>query len=261
MRGAVGVVRPKRKSAMTKNRRFLSFVSSVSLVTVLALGAASPAMAESSPAGTSEQIPAAALADVDQHLQGLGVSSSDREGLIDSLIRGEAWDSMNGAKPVSVDSTTPGKTVTRFADGSITVSSVEQPSRISSSDTKGVSRAAKLAPPRGCKALPNSKGWIRRADCTVKVDLVLIMLAFEADYSVKSGYGRIDAVRYPQARTIGGWHDSLSLKIGRKVSSGKAPATARLSARVGVGPFKGIGVSNTAWTQLNVLSSATITHN
>lgn len=63
--------------------------------------------------------------------------------------------------------------------------------------SQGTGGLTPMAAPSGCDSLPNSGGWIRRADCFV-YDSVNFLRGVSAsayfDYSVKSGAGRIDRI-------------------------------------------------------------------
>lgn len=198
------------------------------------------------------------MAGIQAELQHYGVPVAQQEDLIAGIRAGESWDSLGGGSPVSIDQLTTGETVERFADGSIKVTQVETP-------TSAIEPAPGTVGPMavtGCRALSNSAGWIRRADCRVRVSYAVIWMEFTADYSVKSGAGRVDAVRQASMGVTFGDYKGLKLSITRKLNSGSAPATARITATSWVGPIEQANVyKGTAWMQLNVLTSAWTTNN
>lgn len=107
----------------------------------------------------------------------------------------------------------------------------------------------------GCRALSDQNGWIRRADCYVYDSFPLIPFVsgwFYADYSVKTGYGRVDTVYGKGAQCFGGGGvTDHALYIARKLSSGTVPARAVHSWRCEV-----LGVSGPARHDLLVRTSA-----
>lgn len=79
----------------------------------------------------------------------------------------------------------------------------------------------------GCTALPNSGGWVRRADCTVYGSRTppTSSASILVSYSVKSGGGRIDGTPSQLAtRCAVGAPANKSLTIIRRLNSGSVPA-------------------------------------
>lgn len=108
---------------------------------------------------------------------------------------------------------------------------------------------------RGCRAIPNSGGWIRRKNCIIKLDSIGIGFGFVGDYSVKSGAGRIDRAskrddwhynRVPGRNLIG-----RDLKLGRKLSTSKIYAWAHSWHTTEMG-----GVTTTRYLEFRVKGSA-----
>lgn len=91
----------------------------------------------------------------------------------------------------------------------------------------------------GCRTLPNQNGWVRRADCLVYDStrgVAVISGQFTADYSVKSGGGRVDLVygAHAQCGTVGPV-TSQNLEIVRPQNVGTVPARAMHEFKCGVG--------------------------
>lgn len=187
----------------------------------------------------------------------MGVGEEARSRLIAKWNNGEAWDSMTGVPPESVvTEEVDGFLVTRsvFPDGSVSNLSLETPAPVPAPGTVGVF----AKPLTGCKALPSSGGWIRRAECKADAVYGTYTLEFNVDYSVKSGGGRIDNTYNELCDVIPPFGVSnCTLSTSRKQSSGSVPAAARLSATF----TPPVGGTITAWVQLHVYGSAWVTNN
>jgi len=190
-------------------------------------------------------------------LEAMGVEGEDQSRLISKWKNGQAWDSMTGVAPVSVTSEdVDGFVVTRsvFPDGSVSILSLEIPSAAPAPGTVGIF----AKPLTGCKALPSSGGWTRRAECKADAVYGTYAVSFNVDYSVKSGGGRIDNTYNAACEVIPPYSVSnCSLSTSRKLNSGSVPAAARLSATF-TAP---IGGAVNAWVQLHVYGSAWVTNN
>lgn len=80
-----------------------------------------------------------------------------------------------------------------------------------------------------CEALSNKDGWIRRANCKVfdqNAGPTIISGTFYADYSVKTGRGRIDKVFAPREQCGTGGGNNPELFINRRLDDGNVPAQA-----------------------------------
>lgn len=215
---------------------------------------------------TRESVSSSAVAPLDESTQAqfrseferYGVPLEKQEELIANHEAGKLWDSNSGATAVTTESNAAGETIQRFADGSIAVTSVEQPAATQGEVTPmAVSR---------CRAVPGSGGYQKRVDCLVNKNTVQTNQSFEADYQVKSGAaGRILAVRNPVYWCYfpGCKMSSPDLRITRSTSSGSTPATARMTQQITyTNPANGNDIiSSTLWVQLNVTTSARSSNN
>lgn len=117
-----------------------------------------------------------------------------------------------------------------------------------------------MASVSGCNVLPDSAGWIRRADCLVYDSgpfLRAVWGKFYANYSVQTGKGRVDNVYAPSASCFygAGAPTNQQLYITRKLSSGSTPARAVHSWTCKVGPITGnarhdLLVLTRAWSEV-----------
>ncbi|UKJ63943.1 hypothetical protein H1Q78_00105 [Cellulosimicrobium cellulans] len=139
--------------------------------------------------------------------------------------------------------------VTRFADGSVAVTSLEQ----------GVVVPDGVIAPRavsGCSVWQD--GLMRRkTNCTVSHSTGVISMSFKADYNQQfsaqdlayATYGRIMAVRDAHINTFGGTYTVRNFGRTQIQATASSPAKARLTIDVqGAGGWFG----GTAWLQLNV---------
>lgn len=181
------------------------------------------------------------------------VPKPTQEILIQKITAGEEWDSLSGSSPVNTTKLPDGTLLERYSDGSVSTTKVEQPVASENSSVAPLSKA-----PSRCKALPYKNGYKRRANCLVSRNSVVINYSFEADYKVKSGApGYITGARHPNAWVLvpGGGYSTPGPKITRSKSSGKIAATARMNVKVTT-PV----LTSNAWVQLNVTTSAWVTH-
>lgn len=234
-------------------------IAAIMAMPVAALAAPNDTSAASNDGSTAAVMPLdeATLAHFTSEFDRYDVSLEDQEGLIDKFEAGQLWDSMSDAGPVTTETNAAGETVERFADGSIAVTSIEQPSESKGEiSPMGVSR---------CRAVAGSNGYSKRVDCLVNFNTVQVNQSFEADYQVKSGAaGRILAVRNPVYWCYFPFcsMSSATPKITRSTSSGSTPATARLTQQITYRNAAGNDIiSSTLWVQLNVTTRAWSTNN
>lgn len=220
---------------------------------LLVTGLGAPAGANSDPVVADEVV---ASDDLSERLVDLGVAEDVRAALVSKWESGQAWDSMTGVEPISTSTTEEGEwVVTRsvYPDGSVSQVSLETPK-----ESSGAEIGLRAKPLNGCKSLPNSGGWVRRADCTADAKYGVYDLYFNVDYSVKSGGGRIDKAYngrcpvVPPASTT-----NCTLKTNRPVNNGSVPAQARLSATI----TTPVGGSIPVWLQVEAYGSAWVTNN
>jgi hypothetical protein len=124
--------------------------------------------------------------------------------LLRNLAEGKRWDSESGASPVATErSSTNGveRTIYRYADGSVNVSTIESPSSTSGGvSPMGIS---------GCQSYPvtGAKAW---RNCKVAWDAATWSVSFTADYKYYLGptYGcYIDAIRGLTHGGVGSFSD------------------------------------------------------
>lgn len=158
----------------------------------------------------------------------LGVEESVHDGLIEKLKAGESLDSDTEVAPIAETQVTSGGVVQSravYADGSVSVTTVGSESAVAVAPGVAGMEQPQVAPMsvRGCQAIPNSGGWIRRVNCVIKFDSATFGFGFVGDYSVKTGAGRIDRVskrddwyynRLPTRELM-----ARDLKLGRKLST------------------------------------------
>ena len=194
--------------------------------------------------------PADGIADIRSELSAVGVEGDVQDRLIEKLENGIPWDSItDGVQPVSVE-TEEFSTETRerkvYADGSVAVSRTEKGNEFSNSSGM---QARKIS---GCVKLATKSGWSRWGDCKSDVNLVLVRMTFNFDYSLKKGkQARIDRI-FNHSNFCTCFVDKDSQVVTRKYSDGAAPATARASVRYTIGPWKGVGIVSDGWSQANV---------
>lgn len=220
---------------------------------LLVAGFSAPAGASTGPAPAGDSVVSDDLSD---RLDTLGIAEDVQAELVAKWESGQAWDSMVGAEPISTSTSEDGGwVVTRsvYADGSVSQVSLETPK---ASSGAGIGLRAK--PLNGCKSLPNSGGWVRRADCTADAKYGVYDLYFNVDYSVKSGGGRIDKAYNERCPVVPpSSATSCVLKKNRPVNSGSVPAQARLSANISTP----LGGSIPVWLQVEAYGSAWVTNN
>lgn len=242
------------------NRRFASSCTAIAAVLALTL---SPLVAQASPeevngsAASSEMDATATATDeaaydtLRQEMTRQGITASVQESLIDKLKRGETWDSTNGSQPVSVTTWSNRGERSVYADGSISITEVEQPPILVDEDPTPTAVS-------GCVALSDYQGWKRRRDCKVSVNKIVWRMSFIAGYDVKTNNpGKIVGTPYMDSITYfvpGGSYSNITMRVNRRVQDGSAPANARLSATFRCG-LSTCGTT-TGWVQLNVTTRA-----
>jgi hypothetical protein len=121
--------------------------------------------------------PADPYAEARSFLASNGVSEETQDDLITSFAAGESWDSFSSdSTPVSSTTTLKGgysKTVAHYADGSVSVSQIEQPRVV----PKG--QVSTQSSPNGCTVSGNV-----RSNCNVDMWVGVVQLAFKATYNV-----------------------------------------------------------------------------
>lgn len=145
-------------------------------------------------------------------------------------------------------------------EGGLQLDISEATSDDSYADLGGFASGGMVEPMRvsGCQALSNKDGWIRRANCKVfdqNAGPTIVSGTFYADYSVKTGRGRIDKVFANREQCGTGGGDSPSLYINRKYDDGAVPAQAIHSWRckaVGLPVYRNVRhdllVDGSAWS-------------
>lgn len=210
-----------------------------------------PASSSTVTAGLSDDDRAAIMAKFDE----LGVKENVRASLLAKVEAGVVLDAESGlAEPLYVtDTKKDGKLQSRevYPDGSVLMTVVElEPARISG-PSGGISPQAVS----GCKVLSNLNGWIRRGDCRVDVSAATIGFAFQASYSVKTGYGRVDSyVNLPSSYynyMPGRHYEDEGMYMMRSLSSGSSYAAVRKWVRTSVA-----GVTSYRYLEMRVLTSA-----
>lgn len=206
-------------------------------------------------------MPSEDIANIRSELSAVGIESEIQDQLISKLENGIPWDSLNGiSSPVSKTTEhLSSETVERevYADGSVAITRTEK--GIETPSSSGM-QARKIS---GCLKLTTKSGWARWGDCKSKVNLVIVQMSFNFDYSLKKGkQARIDRI-FNHSNFCTCIVDRDSTKVTRKYSDGAAPATARASVRYTIGPWKGVGVVSDGWSQVNIDKNGKLwtTHN
>lgn len=120
-------------------------------------------------------IPPDVLQRLNSSFDELGVAREAREGLLDAYARGETWGSSSGAEPVRTESYRVGDSEYRrevFADGSVSLTSMEMPLEETRTSTRGLS---------GCSYLL-SAGVATWSNCKVEKNNGLLTMWFRAGY-------------------------------------------------------------------------------
>ncbi|MGK3708875.1 hypothetical protein [Arthrobacter sp. IK3] len=224
---------------------------SVALAAALGL-AASAAPAVAAPASVpAEATPAAGSAaamaqDARTFLAEYGVDQPTIDALIASFEAGQTWDSLSGAEPVSTEAISEAgadKTVARYADGSVAVTSIQKPAAVQG----GVA-------PQGVSDCKYARIGAEEHydDCLVDFWAGLIYMGFRADYIARDNTTDSITAAYSPDYIMGGATsaDETYFGVSRpdETVSG-APATARLSVQAFPA---GVPIPFQFWVQLNV---------
>ncbi|MCB1280199.1 MAG: hypothetical protein KDB18_01595 [Salinibacterium sp.] len=164
---------------MKKSRIRLGFVALVASV-VLVGGVATPSYADSG------QISPDVLAFINTNFDELGVAQEVRAGLLKKYAAGESFDNASGAQPVSVESYRVDITdYTRevFADGSVTLTSLERPTTPTKS-SKGLTPYGIV----GC-SYKLSGGVATWSNCKIEKNNIILTMWYHAGYWRYSGGG------------------------------------------------------------------------
>lgn len=206
--------------------------------------AAPAAVQPSAEAGTMEQ----AIKDARAFLAENGVDAAVIDDLISKFEAGQPWDSRSGVEPVETSVTLVGgaeRTVARYADGSVAVTSVQKPSAV---------RDAGAATPLGVSECYYAKvGSTEYFDnCLVDFWDGIVAMSFRADYIARDDGNDSITSAYAPSYFIGGASsvDQTEFAVTRPDESvSGAPATARLSVKAF--PMS-LPIPFTFWVQLNV---------
>jgi len=150
-----------------------------------------------------------------------------------------------------------GETVTRevYADGSVAVMSVELPEAAATEGQPGQISTQAAPTVSGCQAISNKDGWKRRTNCVVRWKSVTLGMGFQANYSVKSGAGRVDKITSREDLTYnntpGRKVTAQSTKVGRTLSTSTMYAWGQTWIKT-----ETAGVTKTWYLELRVKGSA-----
>jgi hypothetical protein len=190
--------------------------------------------------------PAIALTDEDQirsELAQYQVSAADQDTLLDKAHLGILWDSMNPSKlPISTVETQDGtfiKIVSRYADASIKITTIEKPRNpmLRSSVSNCINASG--------------TGFRSYSNCLISNDTVLVHMGFTASFTlVNGGYDLINSASNPAAICRLGTCTDVTLTVSpqrESLASGAANAHMQLTYIL----YPGIG-SSTYTLDLNV---------
>ncbi|OCI32794.1 hypothetical protein [Oerskovia enterophila] len=181
-----------------------------------------------------------------------GVTAETTATLLKKLEDGQMWDSLAGGTVVSTDSSesaTAYDTVTTYADGSISVTSLE----------KGVPAATGAITPfavSGCTT--KNTGTLRTSrNCTASERRGVVNMSFKVGYDQRFSASDLAYVTgasllaptNASVTTIGGTYSIRNFGRTKTTASAGSPATARLTV-----DFQCVGgwCANTTWMQVNV---------
>lgn len=169
------------------------------------------------------------------------------------MASGGTWDSLDGVAPVETETTVQAgteSTVSRYADGSITITEAEVP-------TSGSARAALT----GCKILSQSHYDSKRF-CNVSTNVVVASAAYAVTYHVvQGGPSSIVSRSSFSAMVTRGYLGNISKKqmvTSRTTQSGSSPAV--VTGRWTWTSNQGAG-SRDYWLQFNVRGTSTWAQN
>lgn len=232
-----------------------TMVASIALAVSVLAGAPGAANAPADAGAGAGALTPEAEASFRAFLTAYGVEGTVQDALVATLDAGGQIDSFGGT-PVGVTQTaTPSSitTVSTYADGSVSASTLEQPGQVAGSQAR--TTGPEPLSVGGCTSTVTTTYQRSYADCAVSSSNGLVTLSFTAGYTLFQGGGRIDSATNPRAWSSSYGSATQSLAVTRQYSSGSLPATARQTATFspsGSGPV-------TCWLQLNVLGSASTT--
>lgn len=155
-----------------------------------------------------------------------GVPETTQEDLVQGFLHGELWDAAAGAEPTSsvesVNDAGAVETVSYFADGSISITTVEQPVEVS--QTGGVAARAVT----GC-TVSNITGGKKYSNCWVDTWVGTIAMSFYATFDIFTNGKDVIRSVYGGAYSLGPYLEvkKETLKIDRVTEiSGSSPAQA-----------------------------------
>lgn len=234
-----------------------TMVASIALaVSALVLPAGAGTASTVAPVGQTALAPDAE-ASFRAFLAAYGVDGAVQDSLVATLDAGGQIDAFGGT-PVEVTQTitpTSISTVSTYADGSISATTLEQPGYTTGSQVRGT--APEPLSVGGCTSTVSTTYQRTYQNCDVSSSNGLVTMSFTAGYTLFQGGGRIDYVQNPRAWSSTYGTASQTLAVTRQYSSGSMPATALHTAT-----FHPTGTTTlTCWVQLNVLGSAYTTDN
>ena len=234
-----------------------TIVASIALAVSGIVGTADPGTASADDGAGVVALTPDAEASFRAFLTAYGVDDAVQDALVATLDAGGRIDSFGGT-PVDVTQTvTPTSitTVSTYADGSVSATTLEQPGDVTGSRVRATGPEPLSV--SGCTSTVSTTYQRTYVGCAVRSSNGLVTMGFTAGYTLFQGGGRIDSVQNPHlwSSTYGGATQSLA--ITREYSSGSLPATARHTATFSTSAT----TSLTCWLQLNVLGSAYTTDN
>lgn len=227
-------------------------VASIALAVSLLTAAPGPATASTGDPADATSLTPAAEASFRAFLTAYDVDGSVQDALVATLDAGGQIDSFGGT-PVDVAQTvTPTSitTVSTYADGSVSATTLEQPGDVTGSQVRTAGPEPMSV--SGCTSTVASTYQRTYIGCTIGSSNGLVTMSFTAGYTLFQGGGRVDSVQNPRVWSSAYGSATQSLTITRRYSSGSLPATAHHTATFtppGSGPV-------TCWLQLNVLGTA-----
>lgn len=241
----------------TGSRRSRRVALVPAILLALAFGIAEPAAGQAGDTTTaSTTLTADEEGDARAFLAEHGVSADVQDALMAKLKAGELWDVFAGGNPVSTRTTTsPGmrRTIDTYADGSISVTSVEVPVRTLA--RPGVSPMYVA----NCSGGSTGTGYSTWTDCDAYSETGVVAIGFQISYTLTPGYDSIIRVDSPVASVNLGTldpmppHLTLVKKTENRSGSAWAKATATYNARGGGGStsleLRALVGNNTAWTR------------
>lgn len=224
-------------------------VAGICMTSVLLLGGAAAANAQSLPVETSSSDDTRELR---SNLTAMGIDGETQESLIAELEAGNLWDSMNGAAAVSTSTVEEnGFTQERrvYADGSVGISEVEIP--VEASEPGAVSARGVT----GCTAA-GVAGETQFRGCLAKESTGLISAEFELDYLVGAGRALIMRTGDSRVTVFFGNYSEKSVSIPQPNALIGVPAKAQLSFHFQAGTVNSDGFLYFSLTQAGVASTS-----